>query len=166
MAGRRAGWLVGGIGVFATLGVLSGLVRAPESPEAFVDRWLQSVAGEGAADRGWSQLSDHVRARLGSDGAYVADASEVDWSGFRWHLAESYAVESWLWTVAVEVDGGLAAVPDFLRIEQLVGPSCADAASPGIRLMVARDGLSGPWTLGPGALTGTSERALLLGRCS
>lgn len=154
-------------GVALVLVALASGALAYESPEEFTSRWLRSVAGQGDADRGWSQLDATSREEFGGDAdAYARSAAAADWSGFTWRVARAHPFESWLWHVEVRVDGGLAAVPAFLRDYRLVGPLCMDDEAAGIHLMVFQ---RWPWderTLGPGGFTGSAERALVTGRCT
>lgn len=154
------------LAVALTMLVVATGLTAYESPEDFTSRWLHSVAGHGDADRGWSQLDTTSRERFGDAAAYARAAAEEDWSAFAWKLGDVHQLESWVWAIWVHVDGGLPAVPEFLRANRLVGPLCVDDESPGLQLMVFREGLFSAPTLGSGGLTGGAERALAMGRCS
>lgn len=138
-----------------------------ESTDAFVERWFDAVAGEGAPDRGWSQMDESSRGRFANDAdAYRLAAAAEDWTGFRWKVESWHQLESWLWWVYVRVDGGLGATPAFLRDERLVAPWCLDDTAPGIGLQVVQEW---PWsvrTLGPGGFAGSAERALITGACT
>lgn len=158
-----AGGIVAAIAVFASMRPFG----AYEAPEAFVDRFLHAVVGEGASDRGWSQLDETSRReRFGnSAAAFRRAAAAQDWSAFRWDVDETYELESSTSWVGIKVEGGLAATPAFLRDRKLVGPWCLDDAAPGIGLLVWEDQALGRRSLGPGGLTGTAERALTAGEC-
>ena len=158
--------VAGGIVLAAiVLLVAFGPLRAAEPADAFVDRWLHAVTGDGPADRGWSQLDQASRDQFGNDAeAFRAAAAAEDWSGFHWQVGLSHELESWLSYVYVTVDGGLGAIPTFLRDNQLVAPWCVDDTAPGIAMAVEQQ----PWTnrtLGAGGLTGSSELALAAGAC-
>jgi hypothetical protein len=161
--------LVAGVVVLA-LAVLVVALKLPgpfEPADAFVEKWLVAVVGDGASDRGWSQLDESSREQFGNDAeAFRLAAEAQDWSGFRWEGIEAYHLESWLWSVYVPVDGGLSATPAFLRDQRLVGPWCVDDKAPGFHLQVVQEWPWTPRTLGPSGLTGSSERALIAGKCT
>jgi hypothetical protein len=161
--------VVAGVVALAAV-VLLLAVRLPgtfEPADAFVERWLDAVAGTGSSDSGWSQMDESSRERFGNDAyAFQAAAAAEDWSRFQWEVEDPYQLESWLWSIRITVIGGLAATPDFLRNERLVGPWCVDDSAPGISLQVVQQW---PWserTLGPGGFTGSAERALIAGACA
>lgn len=160
--------VAGGIAVAGIVLVVSvGLRGAFEPADAFVDRWLQAVSGDGSADRGWSQLDESSRQRFGNDAeAFRAAAAAHDWSGFRWDVESSHKLESWLSYVYIAVEGGFGETPAFLRDNRLVAPWCLDDDAPGISLAVVREWLFSEMTLGPGGLTGSSELALSAGACA
>lgn len=150
--------------------VLVTVLKLPgtfEPADAFVERWLDAVAGHGPPDRGWSQMDESSRERFGNDAqAFRLAAVAEDWSVFRWEVGEPYQLESWLWSVDITVEGGLAGTPAFLRNEHLVGPWCVDATAPGITLQVVQESLWSERALGPGGFTGSAERALIAGACT
>jgi hypothetical protein len=134
--------------------VLFGCQATLDGEDAVAD-WLEAMSAE-SEDRGWGFLDPMAQDRYeGGRSAYVSDASAVAWDRFTWRIVDSVEDDG-IWTVFVGVDGGWAAVPDFIRDHQLVAVHCSDGRAIGFVAIVSQPTLAGP-QLGAGAdLTDTS----------
>ena len=155
-------------GASAILGLLAGLLLAgcgppavsvPDARDTVLD-WMDAVTSP-VGERGWEYLGEDVQAEYGDDPSrYVNDPEGVDWSSIDWTLAgQTDQVETWLVNVPVEVEGGFAAVPGFIK-DHIGTVWCANGVPAGFYVYVISE--DGRPSIGPGAQTGTQEA----GRCA
>lgn len=111
-----------------TIAVVAALIVAttaclPVRDENEVASWLDSMS-QGNWDRGWSHLSEQSKEVFGNSlDAYIADVDAVDWSRFQWTIGSSFTHDG-IKEVAVKVEGGWEAVPEFMRERPLVQFAC------------------------------------------
>ena len=134
--------------------VAVGRVAGPEPKRAAVDAWLQALAG-GAPDRGWSLLGGLTRDGTELD-RYTADAAIVRWDTFEWRIGRVDDHDGF-WSVELEVEGGLDAVPRFFFEHGLAYPVCVDHRGTGIGVWVETP-LLGSATIDGGPMTDRMER--------
>jgi hypothetical protein len=81
------------------------------------DGYLTAVSTD-TPDRGWSLLHPMAQEIYGPYERYVATASAIDWSGFRWRQgggADSAVCDDGvICTIELEIEGGLGGIPQFL----------------------------------------------------
>jgi len=120
--------------------------------------WLRAVAG-GTEDRGWSMLSDKAQATYSGDSAaYRREVDATDWEAFQWNIDGLYDQDG-TWVVLVDVEGGWAAVPAFIRERPLAQIHCRDGGAAGFVVLVTFP--AGEPLVDPGVRTGSADA----GRC-
>jgi hypothetical protein len=143
--------------VVLTALALAACTPTPQSPEARFDAYLNAAAG-GDEDRGWSYLDDVVR-ELSYDNdpaAYIQEAENADWDGFRWDRPEVVWTDDGIANVQARVLSTPGSVPAFLILNGIVHGVCeAGDASFAIGVFTSENAFE--LELGGGGMTGSQK---------